>query len=175
MEKRTTDITLRPARPEDAAGIAEVSYLAWRAAYADLLPSEMIEARRPDERRIAAWRERIKKNRFCYVAETENKKITAFAWGELADTPRLPWPGQLHALYVLPEYQKQGLGRRLLEKFRQYVDGAPFCLYMLARNSAAGFYRHMGGTRRPEYDKTEHWQGVSVNLELFLFNNEKKS
>lgn len=166
-----TEFILRPARPEDAAAVAEVNITTWRDAYAGLLPEEVINTRKLTPERIDIWQKRIANAAFFYVAETSAGQIVAMAWGAPTDSnDETPWPYQLHALYVLPRYQKRDIGRQLMEKFSAYTGGTPFYLYMLAGNRAAAFYRQTGGIRRPEYDRTHQWQGIETKLELFLFN-----
>lgn len=42
MNRPTADVSVRVAWADDARGIAEVQVRAWRASYADLLPSDVL-------------------------------------------------------------------------------------------------------------------------------------
>ncbi len=160
-----TKFIIRPARHEDAAAIADVNMNTRRRCYAAFMPPEFIAANIVTPQRIANWQQRIAQKDFLYLGETENGKIVALAWGSPSHNPEIPIPFELHALYVLPDCQGCGLGRRLIEKFAEYAGYRPFYLYMLKNNPVAGFYRHMGGIRHPEYDIQKTWQSFILEEE----------
>lgn len=41
------DVSVRPARPEDAAAVATVQAVSWRSSYAEVLPAEVLESLTP--------------------------------------------------------------------------------------------------------------------------------
>lgn len=67
--------------------------------------------------------------------------IFASASNEFAEESQF----QMRGMAVLNNYQKQGLGRQLVEAAEQYVDSVngPI-LWFNARESAVGFYKKMG-------------------------------
>lgn len=155
---------LRPARPEDAAGIARVNGDAWRAAYRGIFPDAVLEARgrEPDavERR-RRWM--ATPGTAAFVAEVEGE-VVGFAF---AGAPREPVPGfdaELHALYVHPGRQGQGLGRRLLFAAAAAVEATgrrSWFLWTLRDNRPTrDFYESLGG--RVVADRTALVEGIPV-------------
>ena len=71
--------------------------------------------------------------------------------------PTLGYGGEIFELYLAPEYQGGGFGRRMFEAARKDLAGhgyATFVVWALADNERAiGFYRRLGGRvvrRAPE-------------------------
>ena len=155
---------IRPARPEDAAGIARVNGDTWRAAYRGIFPDEVLErrGREPD----AAERRRrwiATPGTAVFVAEEEGE-VLGFS---MAGAPREPLAGydaELFAIYVLPAHQGRGLGRRLLFAAAAAMAAAgrrSWFLWTLRDNPAArGFYERLGGSLVAE--RTAVVEGTSV-------------
>jgi Acetyltransferase (GNAT) family. len=49
-----------------------------------------------------------------YVAENKSGKIVGFAAGGRERMGKYMYQGELFAIYILEEYQRQGIGRQLL-------------------------------------------------------------
>jgi GNAT superfamily N-acetyltransferase len=142
---------VRPARADEAASIARVHDRCWRAVYTGMLPDSVIAAsaladrealwslllRLPDERRCA------------YVVATPGGRITGCAWGGPEESGDPDYRAELLGIYLLPAYQGQGLGRRLVEAVAanlQRRGHAALLLWALADNHRARrFYEVLGG------------------------------
>ncbi|KXK17768.1 MAG: putative acetyltransferase [Chloroflexi bacterium OLB15] len=78
------------------------------------------------------------------VAEADGK-IIGHSGMALLDQPR---EGEVTALYVLPEYYGQGIGRTLWDaavaKLREYGCEV-FWVWTIERAPAVAFYKHLGG------------------------------
>jgi ribosomal protein S18 acetylase RimI-like enzyme len=158
---------IRRARPGDARGIARVHVETWRSAYAGILPDRVIVQMSVDEK-AAAWRQLIQRQdavEAVIVAEIEDGGIVGFAsCGPAGPESMADYDGEVHTLYVLPDWQEQGIGRALLcGCFRVLASAqmAAACLWVLADNPSRFFYQAMGGTRIGERD--ERLWGTSVH------------
>lgn len=155
-------MSIREALPEDAAAVAAVHVLSWRAAYRDLLPAPYLASLDVEER-TAVWRTRLAAadRPTVLVATDAEGRVLAFscfrAWrGEALDAGPT---AELAALYALPEAWGTGLGRALLAASTEALREAGFrtaALWVLAGNTrgrrfyeAAG-WRPDGGTAREE-------------------------
>jgi GNAT superfamily N-acetyltransferase len=56
-------------------------------------------------------------------------------------------------VFVLPEFRRQGIGRRLLEAFEQWARQQNCVLVSLATAGAREFYEHLGYTSKAGYYK----------------------
>src|SRR2546421_9485801 len=108
-----SEITIRPARPGDARGIARLDVETWRTTYAGVLSTAYLVGL-SERRREAGWRGVIlREPRDVRVAIGSNGAILGFGScgpnrGDRAFT------GEVFTLYVAPDWQNQGIGRRLL-------------------------------------------------------------
>lgn len=83
-------VTVRPARPEDAAAIAAIHVTAWHEAYSGLLPPEMIAALTVEVRQ-AWWAQVLSSpepgtDETVYLAIRGHGRLTevAYGWRDLA-------------------------------------------------------------------------------------------
>ena len=140
--------TIRKAREEDAVGIGKVHYNGWIDTYSDLLPPEMM-ASLSEERSIRIFQREGCKN--MYVA-TVNGDVVAFCgYGMWRDAKAEEPPareGEIVGIYVLTPFQRNGLGKALLEQAERELKQQGFStvsLWVLEGNTKAqAFYKAMG-------------------------------
>ena len=85
----TADVSVRVGWADDAQGIAEVQVAAWRAAYADLLPAEELEAM-DVEQFAAGWHASLTKPndaRNRVLVALERNRVVGFAIVSPASDP----------------------------------------------------------------------------------------
>lgn len=152
---------IRRAKRDDAAAIGRVHVETWRATYAGLLPDSMLVSM-SDVRQSAWWSQVLAdpgEARGVFVADDPEMGVVGFgSCGPVRDPPaeldgRELKVGEVYTLYVEPDFQNRGLGRRLLDAlFRQLM--ADRCdtavLWMLADNPTRFFYEGLGGERLGE-------------------------
>ncbi len=145
------EITIRPARPEDAAGIAKVHVDTWRTTYSGIVPDDYL-ASLSYERHEQGWTRQIKEaaegNIFIYVAEDNEGRIVGFVSGGPNRNPDPVYKGELYAIYILQAYQGLGIGRKLTLALAQSLFEAgldSMILWVLAKNPARRFYESLGG------------------------------
>lgn len=145
-------ISIRRARPEDAVAVAEVFSAAWREAYAGIIPGVALEqmlARRGPR----WWRSTIGRSRPLVVLEVAETVAGYIAYGRCRDRS-LPADGEIDELYLRPEYQGLGFGRRMFKAVRNELADrglTRLAVWALADNDrACGFYRRLGGRRIAE-------------------------
>jgi L-amino acid N-acyltransferase YncA len=140
----------REARVADVPQIAKVHVDSWRTTYASIVPDEFL-ARMSYEDYEARWRSWMAHpggDEGFYVAELQSGQIVGFASGgpRIGGHPR--YEGALYAAYLLREYQRKGLGRRLLGAVtrRLVAQGKSSMLaWVLGENLSRHFYEIMGG------------------------------
>lgn len=148
-------VRIRPGRPADAGGIAQVYVDAWRSAYAGLIPNGVL-VRMSAGAQAREWSQQLSRRRFAdsiLVADLSGHGVIAFGSCGAARHSLLPHAGEIYTLYVSPEHQERGVGRALLlQLFASLTDrGLDSALvWVLSLNPARFFYEAMGGRRVAE-------------------------
>ena len=144
-------IRIRQATPDDASAIARVHVDSWRSSYADVVPQEILSGLSYDDRK-ALWNGILnssRADRHCYVADAPNTGVVGFAHGGAASKNSPTFDGEIYAIYLLEQYQRMGLGRRLFISVAERLldDGmSSFLLWVFEENhSARRFYESLGG------------------------------
>ncbi|MCC7438341.1 MAG: GNAT family N-acetyltransferase [Armatimonadetes bacterium] len=152
--------SIRLATAEDAAGCAAVNIATWHSTYRGLIDDAALDNMN-SEMFVERWRNRLSPANsalFCFVAELHPKPpahpphIVGYVLGGLSRRSDLPFTGELVAIYLLPEHQGGGLGRKLflqcVQQFRQRgIDS--FVLFVLKENHAA---RTFYSTFNPDFE-----------------------
>ncbi|HWD59675.1 MAG TPA: GNAT family N-acetyltransferase [Stellaceae bacterium] len=142
-----SDITVRTARLDDAAPIGGLDVETWQAAYAGILGTPYL-AGLSAARREAGWSHVIRRDpASVYVAIAADGAIVGFgSCGAARGEPS--FTGEVFTLYVAPDWQNQGIGRRLLLAMfaRLAAQGHKSAvIWVLRENSARFFYQRLGG------------------------------
>lgn len=144
---RTDAIEIRLARPDDAQAIADVHDAAWRHAYRGVIPGRELE--RLVERRGAKWWRYAIDRKTRIVVMAFGGVIAGYATYGRNRAVGLPYQGEIFELYLRPEYQGIGLGKRLFNAVRRDLNGHDvkgMVVWALADNvRACDFYRRLGG------------------------------
>ena len=111
------DVSVRPARPEDAERVARVQRTTWRTAYADLLPAPALDA--PEEQMAALWLNAIEaapSPRHRVLVALERDELVGVAASTPAEDDGLDpaITAELSTLLVEPRWGRRGHGSRLV-------------------------------------------------------------
>jgi ribosomal protein S18 acetylase RimI-like enzyme len=140
-------IATRWSTAEDEVGLAEVHREAWRYAYAGIIPGLTLE--RMIARRGPRWWGRMHAKGFRALVLDCDGELVGYATLGRSRSPEPPGCGEIYELYVRPEFQGCGLGRRLFAEARRQLARAGLrrlVVWALADNEiACRFYRAMGG------------------------------
>jgi ribosomal protein S18 acetylase RimI-like enzyme len=143
--------TIRPARPEDALGIGKVQVDSWRSAYKGLI-NEAFLASLSFERRAHVWSQTLsnpQSRSFLYVAESNPGEVVGFVSAGPEREGDSIYKGELYAIYLLQQAQRQGLGQKLVKMvMRELVERgfSTMLLWVLKDNlPARKFYEAAGG------------------------------
>ena len=144
-------IQIRQATPADAWAIARVHVDSWRSSYVDVVPQEILSGLSYDERK-GLWDGILnssRADRHCYVADAPTVGVVGFAHAGTVSENSRAFDGEIYAIYLLEEFQRMGLGRRLFISVAERLleDGmSSFLLWVFKENnSARRFYESLGG------------------------------
>ena len=164
-KKKKSAIHLREADFLDADSIAAIHAEGWHLYYAGFLPASAIEARDEHWRR-QAWRRKLARDRrgqYTFVVETSDRgvgdRVVGFASGGpvrphegpiegAIDAAGEPKAAELYSVYMAPDWQRRGWGRRLVAALatRLAAEGAErLLLWCFEDNPNRSFFARLGG------------------------------
>ena len=120
MTDRASPVATRWSAEADGPGLASVHRNAWRYAYAGIIPGLALE--RMIARRGPAWWSRMHERGFRALVLDCDGTLAGYATLGRSRSAGGP-SGEIYELYVRPEYQGCGLGRRLFAEARSRPRG----------------------------------------------------
>jgi ribosomal protein S18 acetylase RimI-like enzyme len=150
-------LTLRDARPEDAAEVARVHVRSWQVAYRGLLADEYLDGLRAEDRAGRYTFHLVGRDQPATTVALEGDELCGFATTGPA-RGAAETVGEVYAINVDPTAWGRGVGRALMADARSRLSGLGFTkglLWVLTGNDRAErFYRADGwlpdGQRREE-------------------------
>jgi len=143
----TTLIEIRRAKMEDATGIAEAHDDAWRSTYRGIIPGPELD--KLVQRRGAAWWDGALRKGSRVSILVFGDEVAGYANYGRNRARSLSYDGEIYELYLRPEYQGVGFGRRLFTAARRDLAQSGMksvVLWALSDNEpAVEFYRALGG------------------------------
>ena len=175
-------MTVRRARPADAAAIGAVHVAAWRSAYPGILPDAYL-ARLSAPRQAGYYESAVRSGVGVHVATASGSdlgtpggaaRVVGFVTGSPARDGRWAEPlaeGEIETLYVLDDWRERGLGRRLMRAAAAHLAaagcGSAF-VWVLRANPSRWFYERLGG--RTAAEATIHVAGVPVVQTAYVWS-----
>ena len=143
----TVLIEIRRAKVSDAVAIAETHDSAWRAAYQGIIPGteleKLVNRRGPDW-----WASAIRKGSRIALMQFGDHIVGYTNYGRNR-ARSLFYDGEVYEIYLKPEYQGLGFGRRLFTSARRDLAQSglkSLVIWALSDNEPAmNFYRSLGG------------------------------
>lgn len=135
---------LREADPKDAESIFYIQKNTWVNVYPNnqhnITREDILHKFADKEKRVAKIKERMKRSEGVWVA-TQEEKVVGFASIAQEESK-----DSISAIYVLPEYQGQGIGKALLKKILEfYKNSKEIWLEVVSYNeNAINFYQKHG-------------------------------
>ncbi len=161
---------IRFAQPDEALKIVQLHINTWRQSYRGYIEDDKIQTMCVTNERIENMRQQIE-NKSVFVAE-EKGEIIGFA--TLSDTIEKN-QAEIRQLYIRPDYQRRGIGQRLL-KFvfleLKKCDCQTAFLWTLKNFRASNqFYQKIGGKLTSQ--EKQYKMGFTTIKFIFDLNKEK--
>lgn len=171
---------IRPAALPDAARLGQLHVEIWRASYRGILPGPYLDSL-SDVRHAAFWARILDdpdRAAGVFVAEVQHEGVVGFADSGPERGGGPGW-GEVMALYLLPGWQRQGLGRRLVAACSEHLlhhGHDALAIWALRDNPARRFYEAIKGRAaesRPTriggavlIEQCYRWPDITVPLNL---------
>lgn len=136
--------TIRLAQPDDCVAISRVARETWQATYEDYLLPENIEWFLSRAYTLDILAQRLLQQDMAIWVATIDSEIIGYAMAGLQHRP------EFYAGYVLPAYQRRGIGQRLLRTAAAWLHehgAAQMWIGVLEQNTAARRFYEAQGAR----------------------------
>ncbi|MCP4355884.1 MAG: GNAT family N-acetyltransferase [Proteobacteria bacterium] len=142
-------ISITAPEIKDVEEIAMVRIITWQDAYADLIKPEYLDSLFTEEsiNRYKDWVLKHISEEITFIAK-EDDKILGFVVGRKSSDHDLNYDAELGGFYLLPEYQNQGIGKKLFLRFVKEIvkrNMSSMFLWCLKGNKTTDIYKKLGG------------------------------
>jgi len=145
----TSDLTvIRSAVWDDALAIARIHVAGWQSSYRGIFSDNDLATISLDQRH-GLWRQNLQQERcLLFVADHPHRGLVGFAYAGPNRGLYAKYQGEIIALYVLDEFQGQGIGRQLFHRAAQALRAAGYeglIVWALKENAHRRFYERLQG------------------------------
>jgi len=158
-------IVIRRAASRDAEAIARVRIDGWRTSYRGLIPAAYLDGMQVDAS-TALWDKVLAAgpNPASVFVASHGDEVIGFAAGSLLAEPKFGLNTELTAVYLRREFQRVGLGRRLIAAVvdaQRALGAAGMIVWVIAANKPArAFYEALGAELLVE--QAYQWDGMDL-------------
>lgn len=135
--------SIRKATFEDADTIASIHIKSWKSTYSELLEEEDL-SNITFENRKALWETILRiENETCTFVIYNEEQVVGFVSGGPERTKRFNYDSEIYTIYLLDEFQKMGLGAKLLHVFAEEMKrlgNRSILVWVLKQNPSSRFY-----------------------------------
>ena len=141
------DRVIRPAHQSDSEKIAQTYVASWQATYQGILPGSYLAGLRVERSAYLVRMALSDPQSLCLIAE-EGQAVVGYAFAGPERNHDPVYRAELYDLYLLPQVQRQGLGKQLLAEMARRLQQAHYNtlrVWVLALNPSRHFYEKRGG------------------------------
>ena len=157
---------------QNAGKIVKVNMDTWKTSYRGIISDDYLDSLNSlDEKRIERCMKQIQDNNPYLIALIDGEIVGMLSYGK-SRVDKHKESGEINAIYVLKEYQGNGIGKKLFLEAIKYLINKNYnsmIIGCLEGNTSNNFYIKMGG--KVDY-KTECTIGGKTYIEnIFYFDN----
>jgi ribosomal protein S18 acetylase RimI-like enzyme len=139
-------VIIRKAKIGDEKQVVDVNIKVWESTYKDFFDESVFERKRQNRAKSEEWwKEHLKGECYAFVAETQGKVVGYIDIFQATRNEKFADCGEVGSIYILDEFHRQGIGRKLFEKAFECIKKEKFMLNVLKGNPALFFYEKLGG------------------------------
>ncbi len=164
-------IEIRKAFPTDAYNIINLYDRVWKSEFYDILPNGIIHDRLKNvQARVKHLTDQIEENNRVLVAVNEERIVGFVFYGKRQDDTYAD-DYEIRLIYVLPEFQKQGIGTKLLNGAIEEIKKLGYHSFVVdvpSGGRCVNFFLKFGGVKRELVMKKV--DGYSVRVDSMWFD-----
>ena len=145
-------ISFRRPELDEISSFAKIHVECWREAYRGIVPDSVLK-NLSLEKRQKGWSDRLQEADLYVLGVFDDERPIGFLHsGPTGNDARITADGQIYGIYLLEEFYRRGIGRRLFGYATRdwIVRGKSMCVESLAGNiRASQFYKALGGIEFP--------------------------
>lgn len=169
-------IEIRKSFPTDAYNLTLLGDVSWKNEYYDVLPNGILsEMVKNLDARVKHLTDQILENNRILVA-VDNEKLVGFVFYAKAQNSFYESEAEIRDIYILPEYQKQGIGTKLFKQAVENLKKLGFhsmILYCPVLGNSNYFFEKMGGVKHDSTNRTILNYPVLCNI--YYYDLDKKA
>ena len=156
---------IRTGTPKDITAVQDIAHISWNDTYQDIIPVNIQQSFLDKSYSVPMMEMRLKKT-ILLLAEHEGEPIGFANFTKLDDDG----DAELIALYLKPEYQRNGYGKKLLDSGLAYLlDGSNLFVYVECENKKGrSFYEANGFEFVEEFE--ELFEGHPLQTAKYVYN-----
>ncbi|QKE72032.1 GNAT family N-acetyltransferase [Arthrobacter citreus] len=165
-------MNIRNAALTDASGIAKVHVDSWKTTYKNIMPDDFLQKLSYDQR-TDSWNKNLsEEGTYVFVAENNEGEIIGFATCGKREENKIDSSGDLTSIYLLEEYQGNGIGKKLMEQlFNQFEKlGINRVFVEVLEDNKTRFFYEYYGAKLLKSEKIKI-AGAELNLLVYEWNN----
>jgi GNAT superfamily N-acetyltransferase len=138
---------IRRSQKFDAHSMSCIYVQTWQDTYLGIIPFVYLYGMSIDGHEQAFLKEMASRQVLSYVAE-ENGRVVGFTTGGFERHGDAIYSGEIYTLYVLKNYQRRGIGRKLVETLTRrfdYFGIHSMLVQVLKQNPYRNFYQKING------------------------------
>lgn len=150
-EEKEQKMKIREAKAGDEKKIADVIISTWKVAYRGIVPDDFLDVLTTEQHEKLFKKNISEKTETILVLENNAEKVVGMISGGV-DRSR-EYDCEIVAIYILPEYQKKGLGSCLFKEMitsHKRHNYKTMVIWTFKENKDSGFYEKLGGEIRLE-------------------------
>ncbi|MDE2901910.1 MAG: GNAT family N-acetyltransferase [Chloroflexota bacterium] len=156
--------TIRPATVNDAEAIESVRIATWKACYRGIVPNVYLDALSVQSSRVDRIRKGIDRaDAGGSVVAVADSQVIGMGFAGAPEDDQVPAStGEVFAVYVLPDWQGQGVGRALLERLTSGLRALGYhsaILWTLRDRRATRRFYEANGWVCDGTEETHDWHG----------------
>jgi len=160
-------MVIRPTQKADVDAMSQIYVKTWRDTYLGMLPYDYLFEMSAPHHGQAFLNKLDNKQLISFVAE-DSDRVLGFITGGLERNGDDIYRGEIYTLYVLKNFQRRGIGKRLVFALTKQFHASgiySMLVRVLKLNPYRRFYIKLSGT----YLKTEHQKisGERLKVEVY--------